>query len=588
MRIVDEVTEISEMFNDAIKHLEANDMILARGKFALLKTKIPKVKMRLALVADDLSSPLNKILDNLWERVQIGHVIIAFSDEFNAHIKKELIGGAERLLYIYLNNKAAFDFCEELSKIWLSKCLDDLLEDSKGYACYIIMHQFDIIPNARIGFDCYNLVSEIEFLRLCMKRYAENACVDEHYLLGEETIMYYYLGCSAIAFLQFDTKLDCLYDTLSPKEYYYYSLTSYLIDVDFEQVSTSAILNINSCDALSYYYKGHIYLLLGKRECAIDCFKKSVDFPYAKRMLDYLIYNIVDISSPQKVFLDPEHDELMYSKFEEYYHYHECLIAMKGYFMTPKIWYYFHGNTKHLEESLRITEANKLSKYLYSDLKGRARELTEDEYHMRISILNELLINRDSKARAAFFDIDKGIKEYACDAEHQIALTIQEFAFDNIDFYAIIIYYYYFNRLISEEAVINLSMYVMAVAKEKMKAEIYNTLFATSVSFVTAISILSPYCSISQFKQLCQSSVVKVTLQNIRGDKFFLNTTLYDNFINAIAIERLRIKHQLGERNFVVKYRFMSIIEKIHQLDSYLDSFTIETVCKHPHCQQEN
>lgn len=573
MDTIKQLQEINELISSSIKEYEVKNFNLARQHIAKAMCLIIDCES----VENDaeneiLSSIASSMLKILKDQANKASMRIDISQDIDAYSKKQLIGGAEHLLYTYLINKSAFDNCGELTKAWLGKCLEDLVEEGKGYDCYIIMHQFDIVPNASIGFDCFNLTKEIEFLRLCMKRFSELKEQEDHELQGEEAIMYYYLGGAAFSFYQFDSVLDCRYELLSPKEYYYYSLTSKILGKDFEQISEDSLRNIIDDNILANYYKGHIYLLKGMKVEAIEYFRRSLPFTYAERMLNYLVDDIQDITSPKRVFVETESIEgAIYSIFEDYYHYHECLIAMKGYSLVPKISHYFYGNKQQLEDSLKIVEANKLSRYLYSDLKGRSKSLSEDEYNKRVAILNELLVNRDSKVRGAFFDTDKGIKVYQCDAEHQIALTIHEFAFENVDFYAILIYYYYFNKYISEEAVINLSMYVMAIAKLKVKKELYDSLFNASVSLITAVSILSPYCSIAQFKHLCQSSSFKITLGQLKGTNQYSSSTLYEEFKKTIALERLKVKQHIGESEFAIKYRFSSIVEKIHQLDSYFE-----------------
>ena len=497
------------------------------------------------------------------------------------YVYDALRGGADKLLYIFLTNKAFLeknkDSIKNIKEQLLKRCLYDFLEHKSPYSIFLITNNFDFIPDANIGFDCYNLCKTIDFLRLCSEKWHMSEGIDSHYILAEEAILFYYLGGTALSFKLFDEVLDTDYHELSAKELFYYSLVSYLTDIDFLSISSFAVNCISPEEDESLYYKGHIHLLRGEIKEAISCFQSSSSLVYAKWMTAYLIDKKEIIQSPKVRSINPESDS--YNVFTPYYHYHECLIAIKGYNISPTIANYFRGEKEPLIENIRVHKAEELSKVLYLDLNNRLVELAEDEYKKRITILNELLGERDPKVRRAFFETMKGI-ELNLDPEIQLALTIQEFECENADFYAVLIYNYFFRKLINIEQVIYLSFYVVYIAKKKIRKETFDALFNAGMSFISAVKVLSPYGCIAQFKKLCLSPSlhIAIDLSKERKNIKLGETTEYVAFKKRLKLTLLNIKENIGEKEFNSSYRFVSIIDKIQQFDQYIKELTSGTI----------
>jgi len=534
IRLKEEVEESSNYDNSTLKEL---DLLLIQKEIIAIPRKI-------------------KMNEIFWE----GHMMS----------KGEKEGGTERMLYIFLKNREVMDEMDDLTKKWLSYCLESMVEAGKAYDCFTLTNYYGVIPKANNGADCYNLTKKIEFLRLCMKQW-EGDSIDYRKRIGNEAIMYYYLGGAAFCFLQFDDVIDCMEEAMSPKELYYYCLTSKIIAKDFDEISNDAIRRIKSDDDVSKYYKGQIYLLKGDKTQALELFKQSQIFRYSYIMMNYLNDGKENYHTPDVCSFDPTQQS--YDIFEDFHFYHECLISFRGYETPSNIYNFFKVDKDAIENRVKMQEAEMLTEHLYTDLNNRTIPLSDEEYQKRIVLLDDLLGTKDPKVRRAFYETNQGIKDFPHKAEIQIGLTIENFEISDINFYAILIYNYYFRQIIDQEAVINLSSYVMAVAKRKMTKEVFDKLFnvGLAATTVTALAVLCPFDYLNPFKQLCMAPPLVLIMSQLGSNKVNpMDESLYEKFKKELKIQRLELKKALGDNDFSVQCRFSTIIDKIHRFDDFI------------------
>ena len=474
-----------------------------------------------------------------------------------------------RICYLLLKNLDIISIAGEtdiLKNVLNGVCFDYLLNNNYIYFCWYMVNNHHIEPNIKFSFDYYNLSKQISFFQLCMKiwdmRYPEN-----NLLLINKAILIYYLGGAPLSFLLFDEKIDDGDCSLSARDYYYYALTSKLVDVDFKSIYEDSICQIENEDDISLYYKGQILLLGGEKESALTLFNQASEFKYARIMSEFLTNGIKNLPAPTKVILNPE--ESGYEIFEDFYHYHECEIAFNNYFEVSSIYRYFVGNSSQIQESIKKSEADVVATRMYTDLRNRSVTLTDEEYNKRLHMLDELLLNRDGMVRRALQETDEGIQRLPDKAEVQIALTIENFEIKNIDFYALLIYYYYFKGFIDQTSVINLSFYVIAVAKQKIKDKVFDKLFDIGLS-VTAVTLLCPFDFLTHFKQLCLAPPLLAVLGNqFKNDIDLLKKSRYECFIEKLKLQELELKQKLGDEVFMNECRFTTIIDKVSQIDNY-------------------
>lgn len=400
-----------------------------------------------------------------------------------------------------------------------------------------------------------------------MKKWRNKFGKDKNHI-KDRAILIYYLGGAPLSYYLYDEIIDNGEYVLSARDYYYYTLNSKIVGIDLDEIANSALCSIKEDDDISEYYKGQIYCIINKHEEALSCFAKAKNFKYAQIMYNYLKGLGEFLPEPPKQNIDP--DVVAYEVFDDYYYYHECYIAFRGFYHTSRIYYYFLGDKTKLQNTIKAEEAEIVVKKLYTDLRNRSVSLSKEEYNRRIKMLDDLLLTKDGMVRRAKLETDEGIIKTPEKAEIQIALTIENFEIENIDFYALLIYNYYFRGFIDQRAVINLSFYVMAVAKCKLKEKVFNSLFDVGLS-VSAVMLLCPFDLITHFKEICISTPLLAIVENrFNKDLNLMKQSKYEYFLEKLKLQELELKDKIGDENFYNQCRFITIVKKVYQLDEYI------------------
>lgn len=471
------------------------------------------------------------------------------------HIEQTWIDNITVLLYLFYKNKTKKDAVDTMV---ISNCLPKLIERSQIYDCYELVSVYGLTPPYNIAAAYYNQTKKIEFIRLCMKRWEDRFANDKRKRKGHEAILKYYLGGVVSCFISFETELDNG-SSLTAQEYYYYCLTSKILGIEFEQISSDAMKSISDNDFVAQYYKGLICLLRDNKEEARQYFKESsADFEYSKILYEEQENALVQ---PYGITIDPEKDD--YSVFDDYIHYFECYLAFNNINQIPGLYNAYKGDTLGVENKLKEHEAYLLSQYMHNDLYGREVKLTEEEYNKRINHFNQILINKDGFARELFLDTEEGIDRLPVEcAEHQIALTIKMYRYKNWSFYAYLIYYFYFKQKIDREAVIYLSLYVTYVAEKILKKDLAEIATGTVLSLM-ALRLLTPFYDWSiPIQQLLATAPFSLTNTN---------KSEYEEFKKIIKKRMLEIRLQIGDVKFENTFRFMTIIDKMKQIDGFIN-----------------
>lgn len=545
-----------------------------------LELKVKKASDMVCILKDWVHDPLTerKPTEEIWKKViDIYTYFYTLNELWDLDILEYADKDEDYLLRkVYLLFKATktferfneFDKCKEFLSHLFKKCLDANL----FYCCYIMVNHYGVIIKSNDAYDYHNYVKKIEHLLLCDKQWNLNKGFS-YYDDLERTILFYYLGGipnAAYQFLLYYRSVSRKYINyqFTPRQLYYLSLTSKFVEDNFDEISNFSILNIKEEDNISLYYKGQIYYLQYNIDSALECFEKSKDFLFSQIMYDYIKYGKQELKQPEVITINPEKDD--YNVFHDYYFYHECYVAFKGYDNGSRIFNYFIGDKDLIIENVKDIEADRMAEQMYIDLKNRSVSMSKEEYERRIKMLDDLLLTKDGMVRRAIQETDEGIKRIPEKAEVQIALTIENFEIENIDFYALIIYNYYFRGIIDQQAVINLSFYVIAVAKNKLKSQIFDKLFDIGMS-VTAVMLLCPFDIITHFKNLCLSTpLVAFVGSNLKQDFSISALSRYEIFKKELKHQELELKNQIGEELFNNQCKFVTIVNKVYQLDEYL------------------
>ena len=484
--------------------------------------------------------------------------------------KSSEYASAERNLYTFLSYYDDLGpEIKESYKTFLISCLAKMVEDFKPLNSLIIVTKFGITPPYPVGRDYYNLQKKYEFILLCFEKWCNTDLINEKEKNVNEAILSYYLGGAAYGLSIFDKKIIPENNFLSAKELYYYCLMSKIVDIDFEKRADVAISTIKEEESEAQYYKGLIYLLKENKYDSLECFSMSDDLENSSTILNG---DINKIRNPSKIQINPYSDSI--DVLNDFIRFQECRVAFEGVNATPAIFRYFEGDTELLEEALKSEKANELSKLMYADLYGRNIELTEEEYKKRENYFKQRLLNEDGFARDLALATEKGIKELPINCtEHQISLTIKMFTYKNAMFYANLIYYYYFKKQINIEALIDLSYYVIYVAKKELRVSFSDIASGTAISLIT-LNFISPHYDFSlPIKELIEK-IPDVLIP--RTDSIQPKKSEYLEFKKRIANRRLELQLSMGKDEFSFTFRYMTIIDKLKQIDEYLKKSDFE------------
>lgn len=257
--------------------------------------------------------------------------------------------------------------------------------------------QIQDVSNANIT-QYYKQVLLIEdFLQLMLYYSVEDTRKNA---MRKNAIIRFYLGGIASSYYIFDEFLDNDCNELNAMELFYYSKTAQIINLEFDSINNYNIetLKISNNDYISNYYLGHLYLLQGDKNKALNYFDKSKDFPFSQIMVSFLKEETLSdvpilmgsIDKFSKIKIDLNNDGL--SQFTEYFHLIECgeaieylfpnnQIAMQ--FINTPIWeiFYLDTDTKDIvKKKLKSNSIEKILKLL----------LTSEKYENELDNLNEL------------------------------------------------------------------------------------------------------------------------------------------------------------------------------------------------------
>lgn len=439
--------------------------------------------------AKELASAFGKLLVDI-KRHEFYQGLVKIGME---HFAEDDITYHQKVLYKYLMYEDYLDLenLEDSDKITFKNCFSSMVKNYELLNCYILVSHYGVNPISSDGFDYYDMIKRYQFILLCLKRWKKLGYLEGDALNIQEAILSYYLGGAAKGLSIYDKIIIPHNVVLDARQLYYYCLMSKIVDEDFEKRSENAISTILEEDEESQYYKGLIYLLKEKPLDALDCFLLSSGYTYSKTLLNQ---DIKAIPFPKVKEISFTSDN--YSVFDEYMHFHECMLALHGSNYKPAFCKFFKGDLESLEDCIKLEKANELSKYLYKDLYNRTVELSEEEYKARLSFFDSKLADSTDEVRSAFLSIQGGLQYVPDRVEHQIAMTIEAFKLNNFFYYAFLIYNYYFRKMLTQEEVIDLSFYVMHIAKEKFGDKILEIASQTTLS-VLALRIIWPCYDVS-------------------------------------------------------------------------------------------
>jgi tetratricopeptide (TPR) repeat protein len=146
--------------------------------------------------------------------------------------------------------------------------------------------------------------------------------------LLNEAILSYYLGGNIETFRIFDEQLDDDSEALSAQALYYYAKAADEISWDADSIWNNCVEQLSDRRDKSdedYYYLGRLYLLREERSKALDCFTRSLRFPFSALMIKALSEEDIDMNAicelPRRKEIDIERGV---EQFNDYFHCREC------------------------------------------------------------------------------------------------------------------------------------------------------------------------------------------------------------------------------------------------------------------------
>lgn len=296
-------------------------------------------------------------------------------------------------------------------------------------------------------------------------------------------LIHYYLGGTASSFMLFDDEFDICFDYLSARESYFYSKLSKDMGIDFIQINSFGIAQLERTNKTheDYFFLGMMYLLDMNREKAIDCFRKSTSYKYSRLML-YICANIAEYENEILMFNIFRHKKIVdinngIEQFMDYFILREC------YSFLPLSYIQNNSNCPCpmplweayiFQDDLKIEISNEIIRIQL--LEGIQNELTQfsDEWIMKKM---DKLVQKTGLNSSVDISIQK------------IAYLISECNISQEDVISLSTYLYA-NHSINVSEFININMYCFYISRLKFKNTILRTIVFAGCAFTSYWHVL--------------------------------------------------------------------------------------------------
>ena len=216
--------------------------------------------------------------------------------------------------------------------------------------------------------------------------YFENCSgLNNRELLSIKSLLFYYLGGPVASFMIFDDALDNVVFVLTSQELYYHVKTAIAINnMDAQSILQSAIgkFETQKKNPTDYYYLGHLYLLAGNNDNAINCFKQSTNF-FAeimhlfleeKDVADQSIVNTLQSLNLQGEIKSESKNEDIFqlkdlAQFQDFFHVSECQEALSQLNILLQPFEPLFWNAFYLSENAKYNIDNQLRKFIIEKTK---------------------------------------------------------------------------------------------------------------------------------------------------------------------------------------------------------------------------